>query len=356
MSNRVHVSSQKVNERTTRIDYYRISPMLQDICMLAAPKMKSVNRQRTSTPFALPTTERRRVVGAFLAAALLILAASSTSKGAELSSKTLQAWDGYVQTQNARVAEYSSDKPFLWTDQSPTRLRRLHKGDFLVEPFGENLHRVFQGLIHHWIGAVFLPGARLDDVFSVVRNYGRYKELYAPNIIESRLVQWTESGDTFSLRILNNAIIGKFALDIDFQGSYKQLDEHKWYGTSYSTRVREVENYGAADEQEAPADIGRGLIWRLYSISRFEQRDGGVYIELETVALSRDVPGALRWVVDPIVRRTARSSMQVSLQKTGGAVLTRTRVAENSEKGDVPVRSAFSHNLPGANCRIACSR
>ena len=93
--------------------------------------------------------------------------------------------------------------------------------------------------------------------------------------------------------MLNKSVVGKFALDTDFQDSYKQLDEHKWYSTSYTTHVREVENYGAADEHQVYADVGRGLVWRLYSISRFEERDGGVYVELEAIARSRDIPGAL---------------------------------------------------------------
>ncbi|MBV9268329.1 MAG: hypothetical protein JO061_19330 [Acidobacteriaceae bacterium] len=289
----------------------------------------------------------RRFVGAWLAAAVIILGASSTSNGAELNPETLKAWDAYVKTQNARVAEYSSATPFLWSDQSPDRLRLLQQGETVVAPFGETPHRVPKGLIHHWIGAVFLRGARLDDVLSVVRDYSDYKDFYAPNVIESRVFRQTGTEDAFALRMLNKAAVTKFALDTDFQDTYTRLDENKWYSIGYTTRVREVENYGSADEHEAPADTGRGLIWRMYSISRFEQRDGGVYIELEAVALSRDVPGMLRWVVDPIVRRTSRSSMQVSLQKTGGAVLQRSRTARNNENGNIPIKSAISENLPG---------
>jgi hypothetical protein len=288
--------------------------------------------------------ERKRFVGAFLAAAIIILAASLTSKGAELSPETLKAWDSYVTAQNARVAQYSNGMPFLWSDQSPDRLRRLHNGETVVAPFGESPRRVPRGLVHHWVGAVFLPGTRLDNVLSVVRDYGRYKDLYAPNVIESALLRQTDTEDTFSLRMLNKAVVAKFALDTEFQNTYTRIDENRLYSTSYSTRVREIENFGLADEHEAPANTGRGLIWRLYSTSRFEQRDGGVYVELEGVALSRDVPGALRWLVAPIVRRTSRSSMVVSLEKTEGAVLATTRAANDDHSDGPPPKSALSNN------------
>ena len=103
-----------------------------------------------------------------------------------------------------------------------------------------------------------------------------------------------------------------------------------------------------ADEHEAPTNTGRGLIWRLYSISRFEQRDGGVYVELEAVALSRDVPGALRWLVDPIVRRTSRSSILVSLEKTEGAVLEISRAARD-KRDKATAKSAFSNKTTGGS-------
>jgi hypothetical protein len=318
------------------------------ICMLSEEiEMKFDSWKRTFVAPVLSNPERRRFVGTFLVAALLILAASLKSKGAELSPATLNAWDAYVHAQNARVAEYSTATPFMWSDQSPDRLRHLHNGETVVAPFGENPHKVPHGLIHHWIGAVFLPGARLDDVLAVVRDYGKYKDFYAPNVIDSRVSRQTDTQDTFSLRMLNKAVVAKFALDTDFQGTYRRLDENKWYGISYTTRVREVENYGLANEHEAPANTGRGLIWRMYGISRFEQRDGGVYVELEAVVLSRDIPGALRWVVDPIVRRTSRSAMDVSLQRTQGAVVETSRLAKNNEKNNPKdnalAKSAFSN-------------
>ncbi len=312
-------------------------------------------KQRTLAPPVLSTTERRRFVGAFVAAALLILAASLTSKGAELSPETSMAWDAYVQAQSARVAEYSSPTPFLWSDESPDRLRRLHDGETVVAPFGENPHRVPHGLIHHWIGAVFLPGARLAEVLSVVRDYGEYKDFYAPNVIESRLLRQTDTEDTFSLRMLNKAVVAKFALDAEFQGSFRRLDDNKCYSVSYTTRVRELQNYGTPDEHEGPSNTGRGLIWRLYSISRFEQRDGGVYVELEAVALSRDVPGGLGWLVDSIVRRASRASMHLSLEKTGQAVLEMSR-AERDKKDNAPVTSAFSNKLSAARVRSGFMR
>jgi hypothetical protein len=45
-----------------------------------------------------------------------------------------------------------------------------------------------------------------------------------------------------------------------------------------------------------------------------------VYVELEAIALSRDIPLAVRFVADPIVRRVSRNSLLISLQQTEDAM------------------------------------
>ena len=72
------------------------------------------------------------------------------------------------------------------------------------------------------------------------------------------------------------------------------------------------------------------------SIARFEQRDAGVYIELEAIALSREIPAALRFVADPSVRRVSRNSLLASLQQTEegvrGSIVNGRHVCRRSGK------------------------
>jgi hypothetical protein len=67
-------------------------------------------------------------------------------------------------------------------------------------------------------------------------------------------------------------------------------------------------------------DKGSGCIWRQFSVARFQQRDGGVYVEFEAIALSRDIPVAARLLVDPLIRRISRNSLLISLQQTEQAL------------------------------------
>jgi hypothetical protein len=120
--------------------------------------------------------------------------------------------------------------------------------------------------------------------------------------------------------MLNRALFAKSALASEWRDRYVRVNDRQCYSLAYSTSLQEIENYGSPAERKLPVDAGSGYIWRLYSFSRFEQRDGGVYVELEAIALSRDIPAAFRWLIDPIVRRVARGSVFTSLIETRAAV------------------------------------
>jgi hypothetical protein len=148
---------------------------------------------------------------------------------------------------------------------------------------------------------------------------------------------------------MNKSVIAKTALDADYQAVYTQIDDHRWYSVSDATRIREIAEYDTPSQHILPENHGTGLIWRLHSITRFEERDGGVYIEVEAIALSRDIPAALRWVVEPIVRRVSRSAVATSLEQTEAAVRSHATPSTglvahrcNESKGNVPLSPASS--------------
>ena len=260
-------------------------------------------------------------IGQFVIAMLLwsgCVFSASLSHGAELKKDTLTYWDAYVD--NARPVT-NSQTIFLWVDQKPERAKRVREGEILVSPAGKETPKpVSSGLIHDWMGAAFLPNAKVEDVLSAVRDYGSYKDYYKPTVVDSRLLSRSESCENYSMRVVNKEVVGETALDMEYQTCYFKINELRWYSITHTTRVQELQHYGQSDQQALPPDHGSGFIWRIYSIARYEQRDGGTYVEVEAIALSRDIPVAVRWMVNPIVRRLSRNSMLLSLQQTRDAV------------------------------------
>jgi hypothetical protein len=248
------------------------------------------------------------------------LVAPSASRGAELKEDTLKTWNTYVDAANLQMSSRVRGS-FLWVDEAPDRLNRVRGGETLVSSVGpQNPKSVPSGLIHDWIGAAFIRDAKLEDVLLAVRDYGDYKEFYKPTVVDSKLLVTDGACDRYSMRAVNKETVAETALDIEYETCYVKADERRWYSITHTTRVQEIRHYGQPNEQELPPDQGSGYIWRLCSVTRFEERDGGIYVELEAIALSRDIPVAVRWVVNPIVRRVSRNSMLVSIQQMEEAV------------------------------------
>jgi hypothetical protein len=244
-------------------------------------------------------------------------------RGATLGAETAKAWEDYIRVAHIRVRDQvNSGQAFLWLDGSPDRVTQVRQGEVVVSMAPANIPReVPSGLIHDWIGAVFIPGATIGQVLSVLRNYGRYQDFYRPSVLASKPIALGDAEDRFRILLANRSFFRKSALETDYTSSQFRVDQRRLYTLTRTTRIQEIEEFGGAGQHMLPEDEGTGLIWRLFSVARFEERDGGVYVEIEAIALSRDIPASLRWLIEPIVRRVAKASLASSLQQTREAVL-----------------------------------
>jgi hypothetical protein len=252
---------------------------------------------------------------------LAIIVLPIQADAATLKPETVTAWDDYLQSASANLQDrLRSGGSFLWTFEDPERAAKVHSGEIVVGPVGQNPKKVSGGLIHDWMGAVFVPNLKLDDILKVTRDYDHYKEYFHPSVVESKAVGRDGAEDKFWMLLMNNTFFLTTALEADYEVTNVRLDDRRFYSISKTTRVQEVDEYGQPGEHRKPEGEGSGYVWKLYSVARLEERDDGVYIELEAIALSRDIPAALRVVADPIVRHLSRNSLLMSLKQTEEAV------------------------------------
>jgi hypothetical protein len=260
----------------------------------------------------------------FLASAAVFLLFLAPVRAASLKPETVNAWEAYIQAVNVRIRDRGKPgRSFLWMDEAPDRVAKVREGKPVVSKGVSNTPiAVPSGLIHDWIGAVFIANTTMDRVLPVVRDYQRYKDYYQPAVIDSKPIALSDAEDRFSMVLANKALFRQIALESDYRSIRVELDRCRSYTIAQTTRIREILDYGGAGQHTLPEDEGTGLIWRLFAVTRLEERDGGVYIEVEAIALSRDIPAALRWLIDPIVQRVAKASLVESLEQTRSAVLS----------------------------------
>jgi hypothetical protein len=239
---------------------------------------------------------------------LPIAAANLTLKPA-----TLKAWESYVERAEARVE-----------NAPPIKLSSVRSSAVTVEPaVGAGTVPVADGLIHDWIGKTFVPNATVAQLQAVIHDYDHYKDIYAPTVIDSKAIDVGDEKETFSMAWFRKVLSITTGLDAEYSNT-QIARAGRGYVITRSTRIREIRNLGRVSEQKLPEDTGSGYIWRICSILRYEQADGGVYLGLEAMVLSRDIPHAVRWVASPIVNRLSRNSVAATLAQTSEAVQTRS--------------------------------
>jgi len=240
-----------------------------------------------------------------------------------LKPETLLAFNAYIVEAEAGMEKTLRNGPFLWLDGSAKRAKAVRAGKIAAERWtGDGPGRVPAGMIHDLIGAVYIPAATVAATLACIQEYNRHKEMYRPEVIDSKLIARNGNDFHIYLRILKKKII-TVVLDTDHDVHYFQVDATRWGCRSYTTRTCEVEDAGTDREAIQPPDSGYGFLWRLNSYWRFDERDGGVYAECRAISLTRDIPMALKWIIDPIVRGLPKDTLVHTLKATRDAVKAR---------------------------------
>ncbi|HLJ86544.1 MAG TPA: hypothetical protein VKZ53_06955 [Candidatus Angelobacter sp.] len=274
-----------------------------------------------------------------LAASVLYLAAllagpcGVRANAAELRQKTAEAFDHYAKVTEARIAgELNDPNAFLWVDRQPEPRRRalsaeLHQGKIVVEPLethepGDPQGKpipIPDGLVHHWIATAFIPGGTLRQTLAILQDYNRHQEIYKPDVQLSKLLKTDGKDFKVYFRLRRKAIVTVF-YNAEFDIRYVPVGPKREYSSSYATRIAEVDDPDKPNEHEQPVGKDHGYLWRLNTYWRYEERDGGVYVQLEFVALSRSVPAVFTWIVNPYLRSIPQEYLTNLLLVTSQAV------------------------------------
>jgi hypothetical protein len=84
--------------------------------------------------------------------------------------------------------------------------------------------------------------------------------------------------------------------------------------------VQEIDHYGRPDARLRPVGTGAGYMWSICSMTRVAEMQGGSIIEIETIALTRDVPSPIAWLVNPIISKVLRNALCTTLRNTKAAI------------------------------------
>jgi len=232
---------------------------------------------------------------------------------------TLAAWSAYVAATNRRVdAELDTGSKFLAQEFGPAPeddARAVGAGSIVIrhvetrDPRGRAID-VPSGMVHHWRGAVLIPGAKLDGLLRNLES--DVPDMGQADVLRASVIERGPDSMKVFLRLRRSRFV-TVVYNTEHDVRFRRWSPTRASSTSVATKIAEVENPGTASERELPPGSDRGFLWRWNASWRYEETPAGVIVECESVSLSRDMPSVLRYLVGPLVESTARESMERTL-------------------------------------------
>ncbi len=198
--------------------------------------------------------------------------------------------------------------------------RRLRRGDVVVERLTPQGGSGLPGaLLHHWRATAFAAGATAAGLEGVLRSFDLYPARFSPEVLGTKVL--ADHGDRMQawMRVRQKHVL-TVVMDGTYDVEFGRLRNGGGYSTSRSVRMHEVAGAGGAGERWLGAAEEHGFLWRLTTYWTYEERDGGLYLQVESVSLSRSIPAGLGWAVRPFVESVPRESLEFTLRAACAAV------------------------------------
>jgi hypothetical protein len=201
--------------------------------------------------------------------------------------------------------------------QSEQRVRREEPIiEQLTPPTGADLSGA---LLHHWRGTTFVPGAKAADFEQLLRDFNAYPQYFSPQVLQSRVLTRQDDHLQALMRVRQKHVI-TVVMDTTYDVTFGRLDAQHAYSTSRSTRTSEIDSPGTDRERALNSSEEHGFLWRLNTYWSYEERDGGLYIQIESISLSRSIPLGLGWALRPYVESVPRESLEFTLRSARNAI------------------------------------
>ncbi|MGI4828202.1 MAG: hypothetical protein ACRYFU_08440 [Janthinobacterium lividum] len=253
---------------------------------------------------------------------LSLLIASPACRADQPTPAATAAFNAYAHDVEARLAQQHRDAGgFLPTvTASPDRQARLRRGELIVEQLTPTAGTALQGaLLHHWRGTAFAPGATAADFERLMRDVDGYPQYFSPEVLRARVLQREGDRLQISMRVRQHHVL-TVVMDTTYEVTLGRRNAAQVYSLARSTHVAELSAPGTPQEHMLSDRDAHGFLWRIDTYWTCEERDGGLYLQVESVSLTRSIPHGLGWVVEPFVQSIPRESLEFTLHSTCNAL------------------------------------
>lgn len=236
---------------------------------------------------------------------------------AEPSPAANAAFHNYAGTLEARLdRQHRSPAAFL----APEDTARLRRGEVIIEQLTPADGGGMEGaLLHDWRGSAFVPGATAAGFERLLANFESYPRVFAPQVMRAAVLRRQGDEAEVTLRVRQKHVI-TVVLDTTYDVRFGRLDAQHGFSTSRSTKINEIDGAGTGHEHALAAGEEHGFLWGLNSYWSYAETDGGLYLQIESVSLTRSIPTGLEWVIGPYIKSIPRESLEFTLRAACAAL------------------------------------
>ena len=213
----------------------------------------------------------------------------------KLTPQTVADFQHYADTVEASLnARWQGKQSFLSIDDDESAKKLVLGGDLFIKQMGNAAQpvQITDGLIHDWLGAIYIPNTKMDRVLKVLQDFDNHKTIY-PEVADSKLIRRTGNDVTGYWRLQQKGFV-PVILDVEQNVHFEQLSPGKWKCQAYARNITEIDTGLFTRGRRFPLGEGHGYLWRLYAYWSLEEFRGGVLAECRTLSLSRDIPPGAR--------------------------------------------------------------
>jgi putative flippase GtrA len=286
-----------------------LNPLVSNVIAIIAC---SIVNFAASESFVFQPERRRRFMSVPITAFVLVAVSSSAEAGP--SAATLAGWRTYEAQIDARYKLAGSSGNVFFALDRDTQARGWRDSVLRGQPVLIKVDpaAVEDGTIHHWIGAIFVPGITVPAVVDRIQQNAGHESEHYEDVLASRLVERNGDRQRIFMKLRRTNLI-TVTYNTEHAVEYNRIGATRAAARSVATKIAELGNAGTPKEHEKSAEDDNGFLWRLNAYWRYEAVPGGTIIECESVSLSRPVPTLLRPVASPLVDRVARESLNRTL-------------------------------------------
>lgn len=196
---------------------------------------------------------------------------------------------------------------------------RLRRGEFIIEELTPTNESLPGALLHHWRATAFAPGATVSDFVRLMQDLNAYPRRFAPQVMQAKMLSLDGDHMKTWLRVRQKHVL-TVVMDTTYDVTFSRLDAQDGYSISRSTQVSEIESPGTSSEHALDINAGHGFLWRQNTYWSYEERDGGLYLQVESLSLTRSIPPGLDWIIRPYMRSVPRESLEFTLRSVCNAL------------------------------------